>query len=443
MKKLLIVSRSHNPLGGADRIIVDLCRELPAHGWDVTLGLTRGAKYDNPDAYRRVHPGLQTIDIDGRLGTRKQRLTALRNTIIKTAPDIVLSMRVFDVYEVVAELKEKDIYAAPRLAVGVRACEEAYISDVRRYQDNIDMCITSGILIADVCREFAGMENERVESIGGGVRLPYISPLPRCSANPIRLLYAGRLEQSQKRVADLLPLVQSLDAKEICFELDICGAGPDESMITQLLKPWIDRGMVRMHGWVDREELYSRFYPRADCFVHFAAWEGITIAPREAMAHGVIPVISEFPGLKAEGQFINGVNALTFPVGDVSLASDHIEHLLLAPKLMSELSMAAIQSQTGRYSFEGSINAWSETLNQCMSLPPKRGLFIRIPEKLSGRLTRLGVPGSIQALFRAAFKWQVAHQSPGSEWPTASGLMSEDEKLTITKFVNEREVYQA
>ena len=59
--------------------------------------------------------------------------------IEQTVPDIVLSMRVFDAWDAAARRKSANATTAPRLAVGVRDYESAYISDVRRCQENIDL----------------------------------------------------------------------------------------------------------------------------------------------------------------------------------------------------------------------------------------------------------------------------------------------------------------
>ena len=442
MPRLLIISRSHNPLGGADRIIADLCRELPSRGWDTILGLTRGAKFDDPDAYRRVHRDLPTVDIDGTLGTRVARLQSLDSAIEKTSPDVVLSMRVFDAWDAVARRKTSRPTTAPRLAVGVRAFEAPYISDVRRFRANVDLCVTSGNLIAEACRSIAGIDEERVESIGGGVHPPKQAVQPRESRTPIRLLYAGRLEQHQKRALDLIPFVQSLVTAGILFRLDICGAGPEEEQIAAELKPLITSGCVAMHGWVSQADLYDRFYPAADCFVHLAAWEGITISPREAMAHGVVPVISEFTGLHAEGQFLDRINCLTFPVGRPDAAAQRVGELVSESKLLSRLSTAAMESQTGRYAFAGSIDAWRDALDKCLCMPPVVGSFPHVPERLDGRLSQWGVPNSLQLKVRQWLNKPVRHDSPGSEWPTASGLMTTDERQEIESFGNRFEVDQ-
>ena len=414
--------------------MADLCRELPSRGWDTVLGLTRGARFHLPDVYRAVHQDLPTVEVDGTFGTRAARVRSLKDVIRKTSPDVVLSMRVFDAYEAVSQLKATDLCSAPRLIAGIRAFESPYISDLRRCHANIDFCATSGNLIAEACCRFGHMEPERVDSIGGGISQPVAEIGPRTVTSRVRLLYAGRLEQAQKRVFDLIEFVQCLMMAKIDFHLDVCGSGPDESTVIRGLQPQIDAGRVTIHGWVSQDDLYSRFYPTADCFIHFAAWEGITISPREAMSHGVVPIISEFTGLHAEKQFLNGINALTFPVGRPDLAADRIKTLMSNPGLYEKLSRAARLSQAGRYSFDGAIDAWRDLLNRCLALPAKSGPFPSVPERLTGRLSRLGVPLPIQIWARRLLNKPIAYSDPGSEWPTASGLMTVQEEQEIAAF---------
>ena len=437
MPRLLIISRSHNPLGGADRIISDLCRHLPALGWETILGLTRGASFDDPAKYLAVHAGLEAVDIDGTLGTRPQRVRSLSRTICSLKPDIVLGMRVFDLVEAVHHVKKKFGSQAPRLVWGVRAFEPPFIHDAHQFKANIDYFVTSGRLIADVLHRFAGVPCERIASIAGGVTPPIIEPVP-CSrqSKPVRLLYAGRLEQAQKRVRDLIPLVQHLRHHDISFHLDICGAGPEEDFLRQSLEVEVMRGAVEFHGWVSRDELYRKFYPGADIFLHLAGWEGVTISPREAMAHGVVPVISEFLGIYSERHFLHGINSLIFPVGDIEAAAAHIATLVSRPDLIARLSSNAITSQADRYSFDGALVAWRDVFDACLSLPVKMGLPRFPQERMDGRLSRWGLPTSWQSNLRTWLRVPVRHCDPGSEWPTHSATISMETQKAIMRFAS-------
>ncbi|OYP39163.1 glycosyltransferase family 4 protein [Rhodopirellula sp. MGV] len=423
MPRLLIVSRCSNPRGGADQIIADLCRELPDYGWNVKLALTQGLTFNRPELYSEIHPELPIIKIDGTSGIRQTRVDAIANTIDQESPDIVLVMRVFDALPAIVRSKTK-----PHLALGIRSFEPGYLSDARRYRNAIDCCITSGKLIARTCTDWAGFTPDSVRSIAGGVRAPIRRPIrSQRQEGPIRLLYAGRLENQQKRCGDFIPFIDSLVKREIDFQMEFVGTGPFEEDLRQAFQEQTAKGQIKFHGWVDRDQLYQEFYPNADLFVHFAAWEGVTIAPREAMAHGVVPIISRFDGLEIEQQFCHQTNALTFPIGDTESAANCVAELSADLVRRVRLSENAERSQQGEYSFRGAMKAWDQTLRQCLSRPKQTGHVEMIRDRLPGRLSRLGIPAHIESGLRKLFHKPIRHQSPGSEWPTNSGLVTEVE----------------
>jgi glycosyltransferase involved in cell wall biosynthesis len=365
----------------------------------------------------------------------------LRRLIRDEQPDVVLSMRVFDAYEAVALEKRSD-GQGPRLAVGIRGFEAPYLADLARYRDSVDLCVTSGDLLARIATGYCGVEADRVVSIGGGVLAPRV-PRSARGGGPLRLLYAGRLEEAQKRISDLPRLLEELDRGGVPVAVDIAGTGPAEASLREQLAARIAQGQVRMHGWLERDELYARLYPAADVFLHFAAWEGMTIAPREAMAHGVVPVITRFAGQQTEGQFRDGENALVFAIGAVADAAECIRRLAQEPGLHERLSTGASASQRGKYEFEGSMDAWAEAFGRCLLQPSKRGALPRIPDRRKGRLARLGLPAAVESGVRSLLRRPVQHQSPGSEWPTSSGLTTDLERSEIARFAEQLEAGRA
>jgi glycosyltransferase involved in cell wall biosynthesis len=432
MRHLLICSRSHEPQGGADRIVVDLCRELPARGWKVTLGLTQGRRFNDVTRFRELMGSdLPISKIDGREGTRAARVAAIRALVRSSRPDVVLSMRVFDAYEAVAREKEASRHG-PRLAVGIRSFEAPYFADLRLYRDCVDLCVASGKLVAALATDYCGMDRGRVVSIGGGVHAPGVPVAPRTPRQPLRLLHAGRLDAAQKRILDLPPFLDSLDELGVPFELDLAGAGAAEADLREALAARVELGQVRCHGWLSAAAL-CELYARADCFIHFAAWEGMTIAPREAMAHGVVPVISAFDGIRLEGQFRDGVTALIFPVGDVRAAAQCVRRLATEVGLLEHLSAQGMSSQGGEYSFTGSMDAWARALERCLAQPPAMGTPPSIGERNQGRLSRWCVPAALHPLLRSLAGRRVEHASPGSEWPTSSGSLSARQASEIAR----------
>jgi glycosyltransferase involved in cell wall biosynthesis len=433
----MICSGSRTTEGGVEQVIADLCANLPRYGIEPIVGLGKGARFNDPDRYRAAFPDVQTVDIDGSKGTRQARVEGLLRTFRSLKPDIVLIARVFDAYEALRKLKQRE--EGPRLAVTIQAYEPQYIYDARLYRDFVDLAVTSGEMIRNALIDYSGLPEDRAVSIPGGVRLPTVPVLPRPQNKRIRLGYVGRLDPGQKRILDIVPFIAGLEEKRIHYSLDIVGNGPADLELRKRLSSRESAGKVVFHGWQDHDSLYRRIFPQLDVLVHFAHTEGVTIAPREAMVHGVVPVISEFVGLKTEGHFQNQFNALTFPVGDVKAAVKNVERLVRENGLLTRLSKNAMQSQTAKYTHEGAIEAWAMAFYACLEKPVTTGDLPQLPFPPDGRLTRMGLPSWVAQRVRDVTGARYIHTDPGSEWPTGSGLCDKDTAESIMRFAWEYE----
>jgi glycosyltransferase involved in cell wall biosynthesis len=403
MTRLLICTPTHYLQGGVERIMESLAQHLPSRGIEVVFALAKGARFHDANAFRAAFPGIRGVDVDGSSGTVYGRQRALHRAIVETDPDIVLIARMFDAYPVCSALKLAGHRL--RLTVTVQAFENNYFVDLERYQDFVDLCIASGQRILGEVRRRTSVP---AVSIPGGVAAPH--RLRVAHDGPLRLGYVGRVEQQQKRVLDLPPLVEELERRGIPFTLDVAGDGTAMEELRARLP------QARYLGWLSTAELYERVYPELDVLVHLAEYEGVTIAPREAMAHGVVPVISRHVGSE---DFLDDVNSLRFPIGDVQSAADAIERLHRDRVLLERLATSARESQGGIRSEEGAIDAWASAFRETLARSSRIGRTLPASTRDQGLLSRLGVPDGIAELVRRVR--QRKHGDPGSEWPHWSG----------------------
>jgi len=436
VKRLLICSPCHALRGGVETLISDLARELPRRGWDALLALGEGSRFNKVQAYKNVHGDVPIVAVDGTRGTRQSRIESLAKVVRKTKPDVVLSARVLDALEVVARMKAR---GGPRLALAIRGFEPAYFHDARLYRENIDLCVVSGELPAAACREWVGIEGERVVNLPIGVHPPESAVGARTVTGTLRIGYVGRLAQQDKRVLDLLQLCGELAESGLRYRLDVVGAGPEEEKLRAGLAGLVASGTVVFHGWKERTELYGNIYPELDCIVNFSGAEGVVVTPREAMLHGVAPVLSMCLGLTSEGLLVDGVNCLTFPVGDIRAAAGALERLAKEPGLLERLSSNAMRAQSGKYLFEGAMDAWAGALDRCVSMPPVMGRPPRLPKRPGSRLAGLGLSPWMAQRLRNALGKRWVHTDPGGEWPGRSGLMTEETWREITRFAEQYE----
>ncbi len=411
---LLICTPCHALHGGVERIIESLAVRLPRHGFRVIVGLARGERFHLPERYRREYPSLECVEIDGRSGTSEGRLRALRQTLRQIRPDIVLVARLYDAYRAVWERKAAG--DAVRLAVTVQAYEAEYFTDLAAYAGCVDVCVTSGRLLAEALGRFTRLPSERGFSVPGGVR-PATCPVLHDDAAPLRLGYVGRLDQPQKRVLDLADTLAMLADRGVPFTCRVAGTGPAETELRHAVTARSLDAQVRFAGWQSIEQLYAEVYPELDVFLHFAAWEGVTIAPREAMVHGVVPVMSRFIGCRTEGQFRDEDNALTFAVGSAEQAAQCVERLHGDRALLRQLSERARRSQGGINSEEGAAAAWAAAFALALEQPARCGQPAPLGMAPAGRLERWSLPASWAETLRGWFGRKHLHDSAGGEWP--------------------------
>ncbi|MFI4915522.1 MAG: glycosyltransferase [Phycisphaerales bacterium JB060] len=200
--------------------------------------------------------------------------------------------------------------------------------------------------IAAALRERLPWRAGDVHAIPYGVEV--VGTLPPRAPGPLRLLYAGRLEHEQKRVGVLLRLASVLEERNVSHEIRFVGDGPAAGEVQNHLAsrpsatrlPPADRAQMREHlRWADAMLLASRY-------------EGLSIAMLEAMAAGVVPIVTRVRSGAAEA-VESGVNGLLLDANgeDDAVArqfADAIEQLSMDD--LARLRTAAHARATERYS---------------------------------------------------------------------------------------------
>jgi glycosyltransferase involved in cell wall biosynthesis len=152
----------------------------------------------------------------------------------------------------------------------------------------------------------------------------------------LRLLYVGRVVQRQKQVLDLVALAQALRALKIAFRIDVIGDGDDRQELQVLATSHAPE--ISCLGPMCRQEILSR-YKHYDCFILCSTFEGMSIALMEAMAHGVVPVVTRVGG--APDLITDGVEGFMWPVGAFATAAERLQQLWRNRTCLRECSEAA------------------------------------------------------------------------------------------------------
>jgi glycosyltransferase involved in cell wall biosynthesis len=204
-----------------------------------------------------------------------------------------------------------------------------------------------------IAQHSAAMEKsfaDRVFTIRYGITPPAtIRSRARTTGDTLRILYAGRLEHSQKRVLDLVRVLDRLTEIGVPATLTMVGSGEARADIENLGHRHLQAGRLVLTGTIPNHRM-GEMYDAADVFLLTSAYEGLPLGLLEAMSHGCVPVVSAIEsGIPELVQ--DGVNGFTAPVGDIDGFARKLTLLHRDAELAHRMAFAARQSiELGEFS---------------------------------------------------------------------------------------------
>lgn len=433
--RLIFVSPSAYPLGGVADWLEYTLSGLLSSGMDCDLALVEGGGH-NVGAYLARHPWSASVSIGNPSGSREGRIRSLMAEIEGRCADLVVSVNLVDVYEAVRRLRVGSPGQSPCVVMALHGLQANLIEDIRREADVLDGVVATNRLSALVA----------AEALGDGSRVhyaPYGVPEIQAGVNAgsgehcLRLLYAGRVEQGQKRVFDLPPILADLRASGVDARLSIAGAGPAEPELRRTLDDWQLSVWVDWLGDLNPSQLAAA-YCSHDALLITSVWETGPIVAWEAMSHGLPVVSSRYVGSGMEGALVDGQTAMLFEIGDIDGAVAAIARLRV-PGLRQTLVSRGLALVRERYSREASVAAWHHALGSVMDAPRKPATAPRFSTP-AGRLDRwLGVQRAEDLRRRLGVRHEP--DSPGAAWPhSGSGSAGQEAFLVRARQLDRGEM---
>lgn len=268
--------------------------------------------------------------------------------------------------------------------------------------------------------------------------LPYGIPVPRTlhrdyRVDPLRIVYAGRVTQLQKRVMDFVPLVESLRRTGIRFVFNIVGDGDHLEPLQAAIESRVPHGYVRFHGRRPYDEMPD-MWAAHDVFVQTSDFEGTSISLLEAMAYGVAPVVTAASS-GISGVIHEGETGFIVPVGDMEAMAQAIARLAAVPQRLAAVGAAA-RVAAQEYSLERYGQKFVRVLDRIAQAPKhvniyeRYGMFAgshpmlkqgRIIDQLQSRIAYLE-QGPIKRLAakllgqKRSNQLRIAGRVPGAVW---------------------------
>ena len=226
--------------------------------------------------------------------------------------------------------------------IGIAHTDEKAYYDIMTYYEPI---ISKFIAVSDhIHQRLVELMPQRQHDI---IRLP--CPVPRRAAearsneqrHTLRIGYAGRIQNYQKRILDLQDLAADLSqcSGHYCFE--IAGDGTHLQQLKNFFNEnHFDNVTVNFHGLLDSEAI-AALWSSVDIGILFSSHEGLSISMIESMAAGCVQVLTNVSGV---GDTVTpGVNGFVHAVGDTQAMATSLQNLWAQPELLSRLSASCIE----------------------------------------------------------------------------------------------------
>ncbi len=214
---------------------------------------------------------------------------------------------------------------------------------IQRFRDRFDHLIC----VSDVCRQTVcqsiGIDTKQITL----VEYAFDPPIPPARiSDRFEVLYAGRLEQYQKRARDLVRLGLLLAAQD-SVRLHIAGDGSELTALRQALAAETEHESIVFHGFLREADLF-RLMRRCHAFVSLSEFEGLSTSLVQAMAHRLVPVITQTNS--GIGFMRHGSNALLFEPGDLPACARQIGWLADNPDAFEKMAAAAYATFSAEFS---------------------------------------------------------------------------------------------
>lgn len=210
---------------------------------------------------------------------------------------------------------------------------------------------------------------DEISVVPNGVQLCFKERVSAGEA-PLRVLYAGRIEDLQKNVMLLPEILEKVWRRHPEIHLSVVGDGPDLTRLKGRFARTSGGARVLFHGMVPPEDM-ADFYRQSDVLVLPTRYEGSSNTLLEAMAMGCIPLVSQIKGV-TDVVVEQGLNGWCFPVGDADGFVDAIIQLAEDERLRKNMSHEARLCVEGRFTLEKMAEGYQKSFFAVLNMQDAR-----------------------------------------------------------------------
>ena len=392
-KQPIIVSLTSGRLSGVDVFAADLVRGLIARGYPARLLLTES---DLPSLDQMNPPGdlpVDSLTFDPRGGFRT-RLHTLKTYLESHSPCIYLPNYDFRHSSICGILTDR----IPVIGI-VHSDDPLHYRHVRRLGKYWNGIVAVSRFIESNVRQMIPEIQDRLAYIPYGIPpVPIAGDQQSDGDGRLRILYAGRIVQNQKRFGDVIIIAKQLLRREIPFHLTICGGADDGGHLLAPLQGMMESGVAEYRGIVPHDRLQQE-YGRHDVYLLPSSFEGLPLGVMEAMAAGCIPVTTNIRSGIPE-LITDGSNGFLLEIGDTDGFVSRLADLQISAgrrRVMREkVRSSFLESQ---FTLDRMVSAYIELFDTVWT-DSAAGTFKRPPGRLPWTIWKEYLPHSIRRMAR-------------------------------------------
>jgi glycosyltransferase involved in cell wall biosynthesis len=274
------------------------------------------------------------------------------------------------VYAACARLSMENPTAIRVIGVG-HGHNEQYQSILRYYEPLIHVFLAKNSTMAE---ELKSKLPHRAADI---YMHPYVVDVP-ASLNrsyaqpnePLRLAYAGRITDHEKRVSNFVPLMKELGALGVNFSLRIIGEGGYKNWLKKELSdlPADLRRRVRLEDMMLPEQLEA-VWRETDVCLLVSNTESGGISMLEAMAQGCVPVSTRTPGPSEIVK--HGENGFLTPIDDMKEMAQCILRLDGDRTFLQTVGQKALCTVRDSFSYDGYMPWFMNLVEEARKRPDR------------------------------------------------------------------------
>lgn len=349
-------------ISGVNRWVENVSESLKDRGWDVELLAT-------DELYRFGQlldlPKVPVAHLRAVRTELEYWFAGLRDYLESCAPVVVITA-----YDFLSNSCAPVMSSSVKFVGVMHSDDPIYYEQTERLGMAFNRIVAVSQFIADKVLDVHPEWKAKIKVIPYGIKPPEIfrSQPTRHPNDPLRIIYTGRIIQEQKRILDLIGVVNALNRIGVNFQLTVVGDGPERQTLEGNLAAEIARNQVEFTGRLRAEEIHQRL-AASDVFILVSEFEGLPLSLLEAMAEGCIPVVSDIKSGIPDA-ITSGETGFILQHRDFDGYARVLQRIATSPELRDTISRNVKAKFYSKFTRDALANSYDDLLDELLHNDP-------------------------------------------------------------------------